>query len=410
MISVEEALHIILSHSHPLDTERVPLEIATGRTLREHVTSREAIPPFDNSAVDGYAVRVADLVSASDTRPVSLRLGGVVGAGQTASYTLQTGETCQVMTGAPLPKGTEAVVMIEHTEKISDDSVRFTSPVNSGDNCRRAGEDIGAGEEVLSAGTILRPFDIGLCATVGADRLTVTRKPRVAIVATGNELVKPGEVLKEGQIRASTGYALRGLIESAGGEAVDFGIVRDDPDETRRVLSEAISCDVVLTCGGVSMGEFDYVRPAMEELNVTTHFWKVRQRPGKPLVFGSRDRCVFFGLPGNPVSSLICFEVYVRPCLSRMLGRTDHPHKRIQAIAGEGIASKKGLHQFIRVRLDYSGGIWKARPHGKQSSGVFSTLSSADGLLEIPENAPDIHPGDGADVLILHERAVIEKL
>lgn len=410
MISVEEALHIVLAHASPLDTESVRLEEATGRTLREDVMCPDAIPPFDNSAVDGYAVKVADLSAASNTQPVILTLKGVVGAGQTPEHTLRTGEAFQMMTGAPLPEGTEAVVMIEQTEKLPDGRIKFMAPVHAGDNCRRAGEDLSAGQKILSSGDVLRPYDVGLCATVGRDRLTVSRKPRVAIVATGSELVKPGLPLKTGQIRASTGYALHGLIESAGGEPVDYGIVRDDPEETRRVLSEATSCDVILTCGGVSMGEFDYVRPAMEDLKITTRFWKVRQRPGKPLVFGTKDRRLFFGLPGNPVSSLICFEIYVRPCLHRLLGRSRYDGKRIKAVAAERITSKSGLHQFIRVRLEYSEGRWKAWPYGKQSSGVLSTLSAAHGLLEIPENAPDVCAGEVADVLILNERALLEPL
>jgi molybdopterin molybdotransferase len=410
MISVEEALHIVSAHASPLETERVTLEEAAGRTLREDVISPDAIPPFDNSAVDGYAVKVSDLSEASQSRPVMLTLKGVVGAGQTPERTLRAGEAFQIMTGAPLPTGTEAVVMIEQTRKLPDGRIGFIAPVHAGDNCRRAGEDLSAGQKILSSGDVLRPYDVGLCATVGRDRLAVTRKPRVAIVATGSELVPPGQPLKAGQIRASTGYALHGLIESAGGKAVDYGIVRDDPEETRRVLSEATSCDVILTCGGVSMGEFDYVRPAMEKLKITTHFWKVRQRPGKPLVFGTRERRLFFGLPGNPVSSLICFEIYVRPCLYRLLGRSGYDGKRIKVMAAESIAAKSGLHQFIRVRLEYSEGRWKAWPYGKQSSGVLSTLSAAHGLLEIPENAPDVCAGDEADVLILNERAVLDQL
>ncbi len=410
MISVNEAVAIIRAHSRPLSTECVTLQHAAGRVLREDIVSSEMIPPFDNSAVDGFAVKASDLQTASASNPIGLRLTGVVGAGKISPYPLNPGETIQVMTGAPLPQGTEAVVMIEQTTRVAENQVEFMTVPKAGENCRRAGEDVGKSQKVLTAGFVLRPFDIGMCASIGKAELVVSKRPRVAIIATGDELVEPGQPLTEGQIRASTGYALRGLIESAGAEPVDFGIVRDSVEETRRALEDALSCDLVLTCGGVSMGEFDYVRSVMEELNIRIHFWKVRQRPGKPLVFGTRDRTLFFGLPGNPVSSLLCFEIYVRESIRLLLGLETPVLKRIKAKSLNPISSKRGLHQFVRVTLESRDGSWYAVPLAKQSSGVLSSLASAHGLLEIPEDHDDVKAGETADVILLHPDAVLEQL
>ncbi len=409
MLSVSEALQLVVEKTQAGATEECPLESANGRILRETIVSSHAIPLFDNSAMDGYAVRVADVASASGDHPVRLRVVDVVGAGQVSEKTLGLGEAIQIMTGAPLPNGTEAVLMVEKTRKISDESVEVHASVRVGENCRRSGEDVAVGTELFAPGHRLRPLDLGLLASVGRARVRVAVRPSVAILATGNELLPSDQPLEPGKLWVSTPHVLRALVEEAGGVATDFGIIADDPDVTRLALTQALKHDVILTTGGVSAGEFDYVQEAMKAAGVQIHFWKIRQRPGKPLVFGTLGSRLVFGLPGNPVSSIVCYYLYVRPALEKILG----VHSSVPIVVAElesAVRQKEDLTQFIRVRLYRRGPRWEACPDAKQSSGVLSSLSRTDGIAEIPEGNDELPAGTPISVMVIHPEQVLQQV
>ena len=306
MLSVREALDLVLRDLAPLGSEQVPLPQALGRVLAAAVRATRDIPPFRNSAMDGYAVRAIDTTSATARAAVRLRILEVIGAGALPRQAVGQGTATKIMTGSPMPEGADAVVRIEDTAE-REGIVDVQIAVAAGANVRHPGEDMCAGETVLTPGRALRPADIGLLASLGTAVVGVHRRPVVVILSTGDELVELGQPLAPGQIVNSNAYTLAAAVEEAGGTARVLGIVRDTVEATRGAFLDAFNSDVVLSTGGVSMGTFDLVRATLAELGVVEHFWKVAQKPGKPLAFGMHDGVPVFGLPGNPVSSLVCF-------------------------------------------------------------------------------------------------------
>ena len=400
MTSVRAALDLVLADIHPLGTERVALPQARGRILAQPVQATRDVPPFRNAAMDGYAVLAADVASARRDAPVSLQVLEMVGAGRVPRQRITHGHATKIMTGSPMPEGADAVVRIEDTEE-HDGHVRVLANAEPGANVREPGEDMRAGQTVLEPGCALRPADIGLLASLGLAVVQVHRRPVVAILSTGDELVELGEPLALGQIVNSNAYTLAAAVEEAGGIPRVLGIARDTTEATRGAFAEAFTADMVLSTGGVSMGTFDLVRQTLTELGVAERFWKVAQKPGKPLTFSVRGHTPIFGLPGNPVSTLVCFYVYVRPALRMMLGLGQLHLPVVTATAAENIQTAEGVTEFVRCTLAGEPGAYVARSTGSQSSGVMRSMSLGDGLLIAPPEARTIEAGSPVRVLLL---------
>jgi molybdopterin molybdotransferase len=390
LLSFDEALEKLLAAARPLtEIETVDTAAAVGRTLARAQKSAIAVPPLDNSAMDGYAVRVADLPAAGTRLPVSQRIpAGSVG------MPLAAGTAARIFTGAPLPQGADAVVMQELCEHAGEGVVRIDHVPRPGENIRRAGEDIRVGAEILAAGTRLTPQDVGLAASVGLARLPVFRRLRVAVFFTGDELSMPGEPLKPGGIYNSNRYTLRGLLAALGCEVRDLGIVRDTLEATRAALREAAAAaDVIITSGGVSVGEEDHVKAAVQAEGALD-LWKIAIKPGKPLAFGKVGRgdtaAGFVGLPGNPVSSFVTFLMLVRPYLLACQGARVSAPRGLAMRADFDWPQPDRRREFLRVRINAAGGL-DLFPN--QSSGVLTSCAWADGLVDNPP-AQKVRHGD----------------
>jgi molybdopterin molybdotransferase len=400
MISVHDALTLILETISPLGGERLGLLQAVGRVLAERVHSAREVPPFANSAMDGYAVRWDDVQDASAEQPVALAVSETIQAGAVPTQAVTTGTASKIMTGAVIPPGADTVIRVEDTEE-QDDRVWIKRQERPGTHIRASGEDIHRGQVVLEKGRVLRPADIGLLASVGRSTVLVRQRPRVAILSTGNELVEVDEALRPGQIVNSNAYTLAAAVQEAGCQPVPLEIARDTLAEIRVALSEAVRHDIVLSTGGVSVGDFDFVKAAMDELGIRRLFWQVAQRPGKPLTFGLLRERPYFGLPGNPVSALVCFYLYVRPALGRMMGQERVFPPIVSAVVGEDIPKAKGLTEFVRCRLIHVNGHYEAHSTGNQSSGVLSSLSLGEGLVIGPSELALLPKGMHVKVLVL---------
>lgn len=373
LIPLDNALARLLDQVQPLaERETLVTNAAAGRVLAVDLVSPVDVPPADNSAMDGYALRAAD---AGQLLPVTQRIP----AGS-VPVPLPAGEAARIFTGAQVPPGADTVIMQEFTELVGD-KVQVTQPVTAGANVRLRGEDVGAGSVVLPAGTRLDAVSLGLAATAGAAQLTVTRRPRVALFSTGDELVMPGEPLPPGAIYNSNRFTLRALLEGLGCEVIDLGIVPDQLEATRAALREAASkADVILTSGGVSVGEEDHLRPAVRAEG-QLDLWAIAIKPGKPFAYGRVGAAHFIGLPGNPVSSLVTFLVLVRPFLLKLQGATRLVPRGYRIAAGFDWPKPDKRREFLRVRLDEEGGL---ALFGNQSSGVLTSAFWADGLLDNP--------------------------
>lgn len=385
-IPFEDARRRVVAAARPAPPETVALADALSRTLAGSVVSADALPPFDTSAMDGFAVRWEDV----DALPVTLAVAETVHAGETAGGAVAPGTAVGIMTGAPTPPGAETVVPVEWTSRPAPDRVVIErAPPPGRTNIRRAGEALSVGETALSGGTLVTPAAIGLLASVGAARVSVARRPRVAVVATGDELVEAGRPLGPGQIRNSNGPGLAAQVVRAGGAVVGPLVARDTTEAVSAALDDAADADMVVFAGGVSMGERDLVRVELERRGVAWAFWQVRQRPGKPLAFGALEGRPVVGLPGNPVSAAVCFEVYVRPLLAAMVGRPagsrSAPLATEPAVLGAEIGKAEGLHTFARVVAERGDdGRLYVTPAGAQGSHVARSLADADGLAHLP--------------------------
>jgi molybdopterin molybdotransferase len=351
--------------------------------------------------MDGYAVRWEDIRDASPEQPVHLEVLEIIQAGAIPQNAVTIGTACKIMTGAVMPHGADTVIRVEDTEE-QDNRVWIKRPERPGAHVRESGEDIHPGQIVLENGRVLRPADIGLLASVGRSLVLAHQRPRVAILSTGNELVEVDETLHPGQIVNSNAYTLAAAVQEAGGIPVPLQIARDTLAEIRAALNEAVRHDVVLSTGGVSVGDFDFVKEAMDELGIRRLFWQVAQKPGKPLTFGLLRERPYFGLPGNPVSALVCFYLYVRPALAKMTGHKKPFLPVVSATVGEDLPKAKGLTEFVRCRLVSSGGQYEAHSTGSQSSGVLSSLSLGEGLVIGPAELPLLPRGLHVKVIVLH--------
>lgn len=395
MLSVPAAYATVLAEARPLAGEQVHLGAARGRVLARPLVAERDVPPFRNAAMDGYALRAADLAAAG---PTSLRVVAMVGAGDSGLVQVPAGGAVAIMTGAVVPDDVDTVVRLEDCRR-DGDTVVVDVPPAAGANVRHPGEDIRSGEIALAPPRELRAADIGLAASLGFAVLHVVRRPLVAILATGDELVDLGRPLPPGRIANSNAYTLAAAVEEAGAVPRLLGIVGDSLAATRDAFAEAGDADMVLSTGGVSMGSFDVVRPALADVGYEERFWKVAQKPGKPLSFGRIGRTPVFGLPGNPVSSLVCFHVYALPLL-RVLGGHPRPHPPVvRALLTERVRTAATLTEFVRVALDEEDGILRARATGSQSSGVLRSMSLCDGLAIAPPGSGLLEAGTTVDVL-----------
>lgn len=402
MIPFTDALSTVLAQSQPLEAvETPPLLEALGRTLAQDVAARENIPISDNSAMDGYAVRHADVAGAE--RP-PLRVVEVLGAEHAATRTVQPGEAMKIMTGAPIPPGADAVVMVEHT-RTDGAQVWIEGEISAGQHIRPAGGDMQAGQLVLPAGTRLGAAQLGLLASLGHTRVPVVRRPRVGVLATGNELVPPDAPLAPGKVRNANSYSLCALTRLAGADAEFLGIAADDIDDLRRRLAEGLAqFDVLITSGGVSMGDFDYIKHLVDEVGLTVHFRTVNVKPGKPVVFGSRDGRLFFGLPGNPVSSMVMYQQLVRPSLRRLLGLRGNGLRSLPAVMDTPYAKRDGKRHFLRgILQEQPEGLPHVRLTGSQDSNILFSMGRADCFVVVPEERTQVQPGETVTVQLFEE-------
>lgn len=394
MPQVREALNIVLESVSRLPPRRVALRDCLGRVLAEDVQAHDDVPPFASSAMDGYAVRAEDVVRASDSQPARLRVLQDVAAGQTAWQAVEAGTAIRIMTGAPVPEGADCVVRVEDT-RVEAGDVAILRGVKSGVNVRAAGEDVTRGQVVMRAGTELRAAELGVLATVGCGMVPIFPSARVAVVTTGDELVDVEEALRPGAIRDSNSYTLSAQARMVGASVVMFPRVRDDKSAVREAMEAAIEqADLVITNGGVSVGDYDYVKLTLEQMGAELKFWGVNQKPGKPLAFWMLRGRPVASLPGYPVSAMVCLEEYVRPALRKMMGHT-LLHRPWRNAALEGGYRKKGdgrLH-FVRVRAWEEEGRWKARLTGPQGSGILSSMANANALGLVAESADEIVGG-----------------
>jgi molybdopterin molybdotransferase len=403
--TVAEHLAAVLSVVQPLAPLELSLMDAHNCVLTEDVVAPAPLPGFDNSAMDGYAVRAADVAGASESAPVVLPVTGDVAAGPASPLRVQPGVCVRIMTGAMLPAGADAVVPVEWTDGgVASVAVRRTPPV--GAHIRRSGEDVAAGEIVLAAGAHLGAAQIGLAAAVGRSRLVVRPRPRVVVVSTGTELVEPGEPLTPGRIADSNSPALTAAAVEAGAIAYRVGIVPDDPRQLAATLEDQlVRADMLVTSGGVSVGAYDVVKEVLSRLG-TVGFEKVAMQPGMPQAFGTigPDRTPVFGLPGNPVSALVSFEAFVRPALRTMIGATPVERPKLRAVAAEPLTSPAGKRSFLRVWLETKNGAHVATPVSGPGSHLLAGMARANALAVIPEGVEKVERGGEVDVLVLERR------
>ena len=395
-MSADDALARILSGVPALPAVSVPLLDALGLVLAEDVSADRDVPPFRNSAMDGYAVRADDVARA----PAQLRVVGEVAAGGFPDRAIARGEAMRIMTGAPMPDGADTVVRVEDTDNRSD-VVTITAATPKGLSVRQAGEDLRKGETILTSGTVVRAAEIGLLASVGKAMVRVFKRARVAVLSTGDEIVDVDAPIARGQIRDANRYSLASAIRAAGAEPWVRGIVRDTPDALRAALREAMSADVIVTSGGVSVGDHDHLKPVLSELG-SIDFWAIAIRPGRPLAFGElRDgerRVPIFGLPGNTVSSLLTFELFVRPALLRMQGRRNVTRPRARARLLEPVDKIKSLRFFARGIYDADAGT--VTTTGPQGSGILRSMSLANCLIDLAEGRERYDAGETVDLIL----------
>jgi len=415
MISVDEALERILSYVSVLEPEEKRILAALGQVLTEDMIAPFNIPPLDNSAMDGYALQAASTAGASRSAPVVLRVVGELAAGYVFEGEVTPGAAVRIMTGAPVPRGADAVVPFEETEESVhkaptamrriDEGVRILREARAGSNIRRAGEDIREGQRVLVKGVVLRPAEIGLLASIGRTTVKVVRRPVVAVLSTGDELVEVGQPLPPGRIYDSNVYSLAALIDRYGGIPKVLGIARDTVEALVAKIHQGLDADMLLTSAGVSRGDYDMVKDVLAREG-EIDFWTAAMKPGKPLAFGifrsGQRRIPHIGLPGNPVSSMVSFELFARPAILKMMGKTHWQKPTIRAIAKERIVNRDDPRRYYaRCVVTEEGGRYYASLTGPQGSGILSSMAIANALTVIPEDVDVVEPGEEITVMML---------
>jgi molybdopterin molybdotransferase len=401
LIELEDARRRVLESVCPTAPEAVDLERALGRTLAEAALAAVAVQGFENSAMDGFAVRAADTAGAAPAAPVALALAGESRAGHPAEAELRPGTAFGISTGAAMPRGADAVVRLEDAET-EGERVLIEAEADPGGNVRRAGEDVAAGASAVAAGTRLGPMELGMLAAVGRPVAFCHRRPRVAVLTSGDELRDIGEPLPPGGAYDSNSVTLRALVEKAGAEVVWRERVPDQPDATVAALAAALVADVVVVCGGISVGAHDHVRPSLAELGVVQDFWGVALKPGRPTWFGRKDGTLVFGLPGNPVSTAVTFALFVRPALEAMGGREPR-RRRATATLAAPCEKRPGRAHAVHCRLEPSDGGWLAHPAPRQGSHVLSSVLGAGCLAILPAHSGFLAAGERVETEFLED-------
>jgi molybdopterin molybdotransferase len=413
MLSVEEALQKILEAVDVLDAETAPIMATLGQVFAEDIVSEITVPPLDNSSMDGYAVRSADTLGASEKTPRTLKVIDTVIAGGISDKEVTPGTTIRIMTGAPVPRGADSVIQFENTDDAKNkdaslnqtpDKVNIYSPTKPGQNIRHSGEDVTKGKTVLKKGTVIRPAEIGLAASIGLSHIKVIRRPVVAVLSTGNELTELNKPLPSGKIYDSNTYSIAALVKRYGCIPKMLGIARDNEKDLVNKLKQARDCDMLLTTGGVSMGDYDMVKDILARDGEMV-FWKVRVKPGKPLAFGKikgKNKTIpHLGLPGNAASCMVSFELFVRPALLKMMGKMNLTKPTVPAIIENTIINDSGRRIYDRAIIEKRNGSYYARLTGPQGSGMITSMSIANGLVLIPEENGGVKKGDTVQALML---------
>lgn len=399
-LAPEEALRLVVESARPLGEETVPLARCVDRVLARELRAACALPPFDNSAMDGFAVRARDLEGATAERPIELAVLETVRAGATGRLRVAPGQAVRIMTGAPMPDGADSVVMVERTRPGPGASVLFDRPTLAGSHVRARGEDVAAGAPLLAAGARLRPYDVALLAAQGLTEVAVIRRPLVAILATGDELVDAAAALAPGKIRNSNGPALEAGLSRWDVPCENLGVAPDEPAALRAALENALArADVLLVTGGVSVGDFDFTKAALEELGVREVFWKVAMKPGKPLFFGVREargrRQLAFGLPGNPIAALVCLEEFVRPALERLQGHAPaHESYHLEGAALNEYPKPADRRQYLFCEARRGAGGYELTIIRPQGSAMLGMASKANALAVAPAGVSRVARGD----------------
>jgi molybdopterin molybdotransferase len=404
MISVEQALEKVLSYVDVLEEEERPILDCLGQVLAEDIYSPLNVPPLDNTAMDGYAVRSSDTQGAEHQSPRLLRVIDTVTAGSISRYEVKPGTAIRIMTGAPIPQGADSVVRFEDTDepqrKGNITEVGILCEVKVGSDIRRAGEDIAQGSLVLRQGTVIRPSETGVLASLGRSMVKVIRRPVVAILATGDELVDINQPLPPGKIYNSNTYSIAALVVRYGGVPQIIGVALDNEDSLVAKLHTALDSDMLITTGGVSMGDYDVVKDILAREGEIV-FWQVRMKPGKPLAFGRIKEIPHLGLPGNPVSSMVTFELFARPAILKMMGKKNLAKPTIEAIIENPVVNSDGRRIFARAVVEKRGGQYFAQLTGPQGSGILTSMTLANGLVIVPEDKAGAAAGDTVQVMML---------
>ena len=396
-LTVAAAQRCILETMKTLGTEIVSLQQALGRVLAEDMRANRDQPPYDVSAMDGFALRSADVAHA----PVALTVIEDIKAGDMPQHTVQAGQCARIMTGAPLPPGADAVIRVEDTEAVSDTQVRIKVAVKPRNDIRDRGESMRSGEVVLATGTPVTPGVVGMLAMVKAAQVPVYRLPRVAILSTGDELEALDAPFDANKIPDANSYALMAQVQALGIQPDLLGIARDEPQHLQEMLQRGLQYDVLLVSGGTSVGVHDYVRPTLERLGVQMKFWRVQMKPGHPMAFGVAPLTWVFGLPGNPVSSMVCFEQFVGPALRSILGHRALYRRTLTAKLARDVKHKHSRTEFVRVLLGQDGETHTATPTGDQGSGILRSMAMAEGLMIVPAESKGVGAGEQVTVQLL---------
>ena len=400
MIQVDEAREIILAKIAIKGVEKVPLDDALGRILAEDIIARRSNPPMDNSAMDGYAVITADIQSATPDNPVKLEVVDDVPAGSVATVTLKNKQAIRIMTGAPIPPGADAVLMQEDTDK-NGNGILAKDKTEVGENIRLAGEDVKEGDVVIRKGVTITPSQIGMMAVVGRSNIYVSQRPTVAILSTGDEIVELDGNPTGPCIYNSNGYMLAAQIRSAGGIPCYLGVAKDNEKDLMEKFDWALKCDIVVSSGGVSVGDYDLVKATLEKMGNEMVFWKVAMKPGKPLAFGKIGEIPIFGLAGNPVSSFVSFEQFARPAIKKMMGAKEILPRAVQAKLTRTIHKKTGRLQFMSAVVSWDSGETTVAPAEEQGSGILKSTVNANGLLVFPLEKDELKIGEWVTVQLL---------
>lgn len=406
MITIEEALSIVMDNTRRLDPCFLDITEAYGRVIAEDIYATEDVPPFNNSAMDGFAIRFADTLGASTVCPVTLEILEDLPAGKATLTEVGKGQSIRIMTGACMPKSADAVVMLEDVEE-KEGSILVNGPISEKENVREAGEDIRQGELVIPRDTVLGPAEIGLLASLGFSRIKTFAAPVVAIISTGNELVEVGDTLTPGKIRNSNSYSLNALVLKYGGIPYRLGIAADQEEVIRGKMEEALRADLILTSGGVSVGDYDYVKMVAEKMGAESYFWGVAMKPGKPLTFATIKGKPFFGLPGNPVAVMVSFEQFVRPAMLKMMGKQVLPLPEVEAELQEEIRKKPGRTHFIRgLLIKGESGKYMVSTTGPQGSNILKSMVLANCLIVVSKEKTFLNKGESVKVQLLKEQSL----